>query len=83
MLTREQAIEAYRRTTAWAERAHARLLNDMRKRGACDPIPLTLHNWGRCNGTEPYKQMDREYRYRSNRIYRESERLSNAFGKYF
>jgi hypothetical protein len=83
MMTREQAIEAYGRVGRWEKRASAQLLADMRAKGACDPIPLTLHNWGKCAGREPYKSLCRYYDWKQRQIWDAGERLQSAFAKYF
>jgi hypothetical protein len=82
-LPRETAVRAYRRVQAWERTASARLLDDMRRQGACDPIPLTLHNWGTCGEQEPYKTLARLYNYRQRRIWDEAKRLGDHFARYF
>lgn len=82
-MNRDTAIRAYQRVKEWERRASTRLLAELRQAGACDPIPLTLHNWGQCGGEEPYKTLDRRYRYEQERIWRTAERLANAFARYF
>ena len=82
-MTRETASNCYRRTKNWERNATRRLLADMCARGACDPIPLTLHNWGRCGGKEPFQTLDREYRHRQQAIYERASRLGAAFARYF
>lgn len=82
-MSRDEAIEAYGRVRDLERTQTRRLLADLRARGACDPIPLTLHNWGRCNGTQPYADLDREYRYRQRVIWDRAARLSSAFARYF
>lgn len=82
-MTREQAIRAYERVKAWERSATMHLLQDMHRQGACDPIPLTLHNWGYCAGQEPYRRLHREYEYRQRRIWDTTNRLRESFARYF
>lgn len=82
-MTRAEASDAYRRVKEIERAQTARLLADMRARGACDPVPQTLHNWGRCGGKEPYMTLDREYRHRQREIWDRASRLGKAFARYF
>ena len=77
------AVSRYNRVKRWERRASMRLLADMRAQGAQDPIPLTLHNWGRCGGQEPYRTLDRQYRGRQRRIWDTPNRLGSAFARGF
>ena len=77
------AVSRYNRVKRWERRASMRLLADMRAQGAQDPIPLTLHNWGRCGGQEPYRTLDRQHRGRQRRIWNTAHRLESAFARGF
>lgn len=82
-MEREQAINAYRRVKDWEAKATRNMLRDLRRRGACDPIPLTLHNWGHCAGREPYKTLDRYLRWKDERITEQANRLAEYFARFF
>ncbi len=82
-MKREQAVDAYMRTGEWSKRMTVALLDDLRSRGARDPIPHLLHNWGHMGGREPYKSLHREYQYRQRRIWDTAARLSRSFARHF
>lgn len=82
-MERETTIARYQRVSDWQHRATLALLADMRERGACDPIPLTLHNWGRCAGQEPYRTLDRLFRYRQAQIDARAKRLRAHYARAF
>lgn len=83
MMTKEQAKDAYRRTADWERAATRRLLDELRARGASDPVGATLHNWGTCAGREPYATLAREYHWRQRAIWDTSHRLRDSFAFYF
>ena len=82
-MKRDKAISAYRRVQAWSGIASQRLTAEMRAQGAEEPVALTLHNWGRMAGREPYRTLDRRMRGRQRRIWDASKRLGDFFARSF
>lgn len=81
MMTKHEAIKAYRRVKEWERRVTRGLIEDIRRRSG-GAGPHEIHNWG-MNRREPYYSLSREYRHRQDRIWSETRRLSSAFASRF
>ena len=88
MLTREQAINAYRRTREWSERQQA-ILRETILVPHFGGLENCLHNWCLCferDGSvitqEQYK-LARYYRWKQRQVWDTADRLASHFARYF